>query len=185
MSILKTHLARRSLLAGLGTGAAAALLRPLLAEAQTGSGPQRLLIIHRPCGTVPAKWWPTGGVTDWTTSPILSAFDKLRNDMVVMKGVDCPRKQEWLGNKNGAGMIAMMAPPPMDKGPTDLHVWPALPQYSTTEQNDTNAQVLHVARHDDRSAFLQKIPGCGPISHRSSSPRPSHPPIPRETVATK
>src|SRR3954465_2207586 len=158
MSILKPHLTRRSLLAGLGTGAAAALLRPLLAEAQSGAGPQRLLIIHRPCGTVPAKWWPTGGVTDWVTSPILSAFDKLRNDMVVMKGVDCPRKQEWLGNKNGAGMIAMMAPPPMDKGLADLHVWPALPQYSTTEQNDTNGRFFTSPDMTIDQFFLQKIP---------------------------
>ena len=95
----------------------------------------------------------------WISSPILSAFDKLRNDMVVMKGVDCPRKQEWIGDRNAAGMIAMMAPPPLDKGPSDLHVWPALPQYSTTEQNDTNGQVLHVARHDDRSAFLAEDSG--------------------------
>src|SRR5437762_11271647 len=122
---MKTRFARRSLLAGLGTTAAAGLLRPAMTEAQTGLAPQRLLIIHRPNGTVPSKWFPTGGVTDWITSPILSAFVKLRNDMVVMKGVDCPRVQDWLGNQNGAGMIAMMAPPPMDKGPSDRHVWPA------------------------------------------------------------
>jgi Protein of unknown function (DUF1552) len=154
----RIKLTRRAALAGLGASGAAALLRPLLARAQLGTSPQRLLLIHRPCGTLADKWWPTGGVKDWVTSPILSPFEKLRSDMVVMKGVDCPRNQNWLGNKNGAGMIAMMAPPPMDKGPSDYHVWPVLPGFSSQAQEDTNASFFTSPDKTIDQLFLEKIP---------------------------
>src|SRR5947207_2470968 len=55
---------RRSFLAGLGTGAATASVRPLIAQAQTGTAPQRTPVIHRPCGTDTAHWFPTGGLTE-------------------------------------------------------------------------------------------------------------------------
>lgn len=156
----RIRLTRRAALAGLGaTGAASFFLRPFFAQAQIGVTPQRLLLIHRPCGTVPDKWWPTGGVSDWTSSSILSPFDKLRNDMVILKGVDCPRKQEWFGDKGGAAMIAMMAPAPNDKGPTDLHVWPALPGYTQAEQSDTNAKFFTSTDKTIDQLFLERIPG--------------------------
>ncbi len=90
----------------------AALAAPLLrAEAQT-AGPQRLLIIHRPCGTVPALWFPTtGGVKDWGMTPLLTPFADLRNEMVVLKGIDLPRDDNWPGDKHGAGMLAVVCPP--------------------------------------------------------------------------
>jgi hypothetical protein len=139
-----------------GVVAAPALLRQGEAEAQ-GVAPQRLLIIHRPCGTRLDEWFPSGGTTDWTSrSPMLSAFDKLRGDMVVMKGVDCPRKQDWYGNKNGAGMIAMMAPPPMDRA--DNHVWPVLPGFTVAQQNDTNARFFTSPDKTIDQLLLEKIP---------------------------
>ena len=112
---------RRTLLGGLGVAAAGALLRSFNAQAQSASValPQRLLIIHRPCGTYQPGWWPTGGVTDWVTSPILKPFEPLRDDMVVLKGVDCPRDRSWPGDQPAAGMIAMISPPP-DAG------WPVI-----------------------------------------------------------
>jgi hypothetical protein len=157
----RARLTRRAALAGLGTAGAAAFLRPYRSEAQAATSPQRLLLIHRPCGTVPAKWWPTGGATDWVSSSILSSFDKLRNDMVILKGVDCPRVQNWLGDKAGAGMIAMMCPPPVDKGPSDLHVWPVLPGYTLAEQNDTNGRFFTAPDKSIDQLFLEKIPTLG------------------------
>src|SRR5262249_40936524 len=75
---------RRSFLAGAGTTALATMLRPIMAYAQAGITPQRLLLIHRPCGTAlgssntmypnDTRWWPTGGTTGWTASPLLSSF---------------------------------------------------------------------------------------------------------------
>ena len=151
-------ISRRNLLAGLGATGAGALLRPLLAQAQTQAGAaQRLLLIHRPCGTDMNKWWPSGGETDWLSSPLLSSFDRLRNDMVILKGVDCPRRQEWLGDKHGAGMIAMVAPPPRDKG-SDLHVWPVLPGYTVAQQNNTNAKFFTAPDKTIDQLLLEKVP---------------------------
>jgi hypothetical protein len=152
---------RRSFLAGVGTTAAGAFLRPLIAQAQSSTGaPQRILLIHRPCGTDMAHWWPAGGLTDWVSSPLLSSFDALRNDMAIVRGVDCPRNQNWLGDKHGAGMIAMMAPPPKDKG-TDPHVWPVLPGYTVAEQNDTNAKFFTSTDKTIEQLYLERIPALG------------------------
>jgi hypothetical protein len=152
------RIVRRNFLAGMGTTGAAAFLRPLIAQAQSPTGsPQRILLIHRPCGSEMTKWWPTGGVTDWVSSPLISSFDKLRSDMVIMKGVDCPRMQQWLGDKHGAGMIAMVAPPPKDKG-SDLHVWPVLPGYTPAQQEDTNAKFFTSTDKTIEQLFLEKIP---------------------------
>jgi hypothetical protein len=156
----RIRLTRRAALAGLGaSGAASFFLRPFFAQAQSGLSPQRILLIHRPCGTVPDKWWPTGGVTDWTSSSILSQFDQLRSDMVILRGVDCPRMQNWLGDKGGAAIIALMAPAPNDKGPTDLHVWPVLPGYTVAQQNDTNAKFFTSTDKTIDQLFLERIPG--------------------------
>ncbi len=152
------RIARRPFLAGLGTTAAGAFIRPLLAQAQSTTGsPQRILLIHRPCGTDMAHWWPTGGATDWVASPLLSSFGALRNDMVIVRGVDCPRNPNWIGDKHGAGMIAMVAPPPKDKG-SDLHVWPVLPGYTIQEQNDTNAKFFTSTDKTIEQLYLERIP---------------------------
>jgi hypothetical protein len=149
---------RRTFLGGLGATAAGAVLKPLVAQAQANAAPQRLLLIHRPCGSDMGHWWPTGSATNWTSSPLISSFDQLRSNMVVLKGINCPRVQEWLGDKHGAGMIAMMAPAAKDKG-SDLHVWPVLPGYTTAEQNDTNAKFFTSTDKTIDQLFLEKIPG--------------------------
>jgi hypothetical protein len=96
------------MLAGLGTLGASTLLRPLVAEAQ-GVVPQRLLIIHRPCGGVPAQWFPMGTGPNYVTSPILKSFDAVRANMLVIKGVKCPRNEPEPGDKHGQGIIGMMS----------------------------------------------------------------------------
>jgi hypothetical protein len=61
-TVAPSTMRRRTLLGGLGVAAAGALLRSFNAQAQSASSglPQRLLIIHRPCGTYLPGWWPTG-----------------------------------------------------------------------------------------------------------------------------
>src|SRR4051794_20779674 len=120
---------RRTMLGGLGLGAMGSLLRPIAAYAQTGAVPQRLLLIHRPCGSSSlgnGRWWPTGGTTGWTPSPLLTSFTdgkiaSLQNNMVVLKGLTCPRSQNWLGDQHGAGYLGMMTPPVKDAG---AQSWP-------------------------------------------------------------
>jgi hypothetical protein len=149
---------RRSFLGGLAATGAGALVRPLVAQAQSATGaPQRILHIHRPCGTDMTKWFPTGGTTNWVSSPLLSSFDKLRNNMVVIRGIDCPRVQDWLGDKHGAGMLAMISPSPKDKGPSDRHNWPVLPGYTVAEQNDTNAKFFTATDKSIEQLYLEKI----------------------------
>jgi hypothetical protein len=155
----RPRLTRRAALTGLGAAGAAGFLRGAVAGAQSKKTPQRLLLIHRPCGTLPDKWWPVGDdVVGWTASSILAPFERLRNDMVVLKGVDCPRNQNWLGDKNGAGMIAMMSPPPFDTYPDNPHVWPVLPGYTQAQQEDTNAKFFTAPDQTIDQLFLQKIP---------------------------
>lgn len=109
---MKYLLPRRHVLNGLGVLGLGVLARPLLSEAQ-GVTPQRLLIIHRPVGTRPEHWFPTvGGLKDWQTTPLLSPFDAVRQDMVVMKGIDTPRSGDWPGDEHAAGLLSIVTPPP-------------------------------------------------------------------------
>jgi hypothetical protein len=101
------RLVRRTFLAGTATTAAAALLRPLFAAADTGD-PKRLLLVHRPCGTRLEQWFPTtGGAKDFEIPPLLEPFTSLRDEMVILNQVHCPRDPGWPGDHHGAGMITM------------------------------------------------------------------------------
>jgi hypothetical protein len=103
------HIPRRSFLAGAGTGAAGVFLSPLFASA-AGATPNRLLIVHRPCGTLPEAFFPQGGdATTFTLPSILSPFESLKSDMAILNGVYCPRDHEAPGDQHGAGMITMMS----------------------------------------------------------------------------
>jgi hypothetical protein len=106
-------LSRRAFAAGLGSAAAAGLLvgRPLLrfASAQEDAArPKRLLIIHKPCGTVPANYLPQGASTEFTLSRILSPFESLRQSMIVLTGLDIKKKQNTPGQDHGNGMVTFM-----------------------------------------------------------------------------
>ena len=105
--IISTRIRRRSFLSALGAGVGFAFVRPLCAEAD-GLLPQRLLMIHRPCGTwpddfLPAKSVPSG--TGYPITPILKSFEALRNKMVVFRGVDGPPNNTQNGDRHGAGLI--------------------------------------------------------------------------------
>jgi hypothetical protein len=101
--------ARRTVLAGVGAGVLGSLLRPLQAQ-EAGAIPKRLLIVHRPCGTVLEKFFPTtGDARNFDLTPILSSFAPLKNDMIIVNGVNCPRDQGWPADQHAAGLIAMMS----------------------------------------------------------------------------
>ena len=125
------RIVRRAFLGGVGATALGTMLRPLMAHANSGVAPQRLLLIHRPCGTSvgssnamypnDGRWWPTGGTTGWTASPLLSSFTdgkiaSLQNKMVVLKGLSSPRNMNWLGDHHGSGFLGMISPSPKDVG---------------------------------------------------------------------
>jgi hypothetical protein len=100
---------RRSFLGGLGAGVASMFLRPLLAEAE-GLAPQRLFLVHRPCGSWPKQWFPQGPAGNaYGMTPLLQSFESLRDRMVIMKGVDCPRTDDVNGDRHGMGIMTMLS----------------------------------------------------------------------------
>jgi uncharacterized protein DUF1552 len=167
------RLRRRSFLAGAGTTAVGTMLRPLIAYAQAGITPQRLLLIHRPCGTAlgssntmfpnDTRWWPTGGTTGWTASPLLSSFTdgkiaSLQNSMVVLKHINCPRNMNWLGDKHGAGYIGMMTPPLKDIG---ANTFPQTTHATPSTAADPNGKTFTAADQSIDQLLLKQIPGLG------------------------
>ncbi len=106
----RKHIPRRTFLAGVGAAAGAgAFLRPLFASA-AGASPMRLVVIHRPCGTNEAAFFPTGAnQTTFTLPDILAPFSALKDEMVILNGITCPRDPNWAGDKHAAGLISMMS----------------------------------------------------------------------------
>lgn len=167
---MRRSIGRRAFLGSLGAGTAAAtFLRPILGQTQTGVAPQRLLMIHRPCGSAmdaksqpgaPSYWWPTSGnsgSTDFVVAPggLIDSFQAVRNSMVVMKGVHCPRIQAWNGDKHGAGMLAMISPSPQDPG--NNLAWPVIPGHEA-DQSDPNGKFFTATDRSIDQLLLATIP---------------------------
>jgi hypothetical protein len=99
---------RRTFLGGgVGAGLASLFLRPLEAAAAVGP-PTRFLLVHKPCGTILNRFFPTAGTaTNFTLGPITAAFEPLKGDMVIFDNVTAPRDGSWQGDRHGAGLICM------------------------------------------------------------------------------
>lgn len=154
---------RRALLGGLGLGAVGAMLRPFAAAAAAGGPPQRLLMIHRPCGSSSlsnGRWWPTGGPTGWTASPLLSSFTdgklaSLQNSMVVLKGLTCPRNMNWQGDAHGSGFLSMLTPTPKDIG---YQTRPQPPTATAAQKADGHTKTMTAIAESADQLFLSQIP---------------------------
>ncbi len=155
---------RRAFLGGLGAGAVGAMLRPILAHADTGAAPQRLLLIHRPCGSSSlgnGRWWPTGGSTGWAASPLLSSFTdgklaSLQNSMVVLKGLTAPRNMNWQGDAHGSGFLSMMTPPVKDTGYASL---PQSASATPASKADGHSKTTTASDQSADQLFLSQIVG--------------------------
>jgi hypothetical protein len=153
---------RRSLLSGVAASAAGAILRPLALHAETGTAPQRLLLIHRPCGSSSlsnGRWFPTGGTTGWTASPLLSSFTDgkiaaLQSQMVVLKGLSSARSMDWLGDQHGAGYLAMLTPPPKDSGRAS---WLHSPSATSSTRADPNSKTITPVDQSIDQLFLSQV----------------------------
>lgn len=99
---------RRSLLGCSSAALAAPFLRPILVSAQEAA-PKRLLVVHRPCGSVLDKFFPTGDLGGSTLPAILAPFEPVRDDMVILDDTRCPRDPARPGDQHAAGLIAMMS----------------------------------------------------------------------------
>ena len=154
---------RRSFLGGIASAGLATILRPIMAHAETGATPQRLLMIHHPCGSSSlgnGRWWPTGGSTGWNASPLLSSFTDgkvgaLQNQMVVLKGLSNPRNQNWLGDQHGSGFLGMITPPVKDIGPSS---WPQSASATPSTKADPNGKTITPSDQSVDQLFLSQIP---------------------------
>jgi hypothetical protein len=104
------QLSRRRLLGALPTAAAGlALGAPFAAYTQAVTAPpKRLLIIHKPCGTVPASYDPVGTGPGFTFSRILKPFEPLKSKLVVPTGLKIMKKADTPGQDHGNGMVTFM-----------------------------------------------------------------------------
>jgi hypothetical protein len=81
------RISRRSFMSGVGAGALAQLLRRAEARAEGAAEPPRLLVLHRPNGTYPPRWFPEADGADFVLPPLLKPFEALRSQMTVLSGV--------------------------------------------------------------------------------------------------
>jgi hypothetical protein len=102
-------LSRRALLRGAG-GVAIALpwLEAMVSDrrARAATEPaRRFLAVYNPGGTILDAWRPSGTENDFTLSPILAPFAPVKNELVVLDGIDMASAE---GEQNQAGMIAWL-----------------------------------------------------------------------------
>lgn len=56
-----------------------------------GAAPRRFVSLYFSCGRVESRWTPTGAGSDFTLSPTLKPFESLKDDMIVVEGVNNPQ----------------------------------------------------------------------------------------------
>lgn len=114
------QLSRRTFLKGLGaTSVALPLLPSLTAHAQSGTFPKRLLIMFSANGTVPFRWAPTGGETNWAinANDILTPIERHRDDILILEGVDMVSTRFGIGDGHQKGMGHMLTGTELLPGP--------------------------------------------------------------------
>lgn len=113
-------LSRRNFLKGLGAASVALPLLPSLdAHAQAGEFPKRLLIMFSANGTIPFRWAPNGGETDWTINDddILKPLERHREDLLILEGVDMVSARFGIGDGHQKGMAHMLTGTELLPGP--------------------------------------------------------------------
>lgn len=101
---------RRTFLGGgVSAGLASMFLRPLEAAAAVGP-PTRFLLIHRPVGTIPDRFFPPAGgtETDFQLGTIMKPLEAFKANTVIFNDVTAPRLGSWQGDRHGAGFISMV-----------------------------------------------------------------------------
>jgi hypothetical protein len=86
-------------------------LRSAEARAQGAAAPMRLLVIHRPNGTIRSDYLPNGGGAGATLGPILQPFMPLWQNMVVLDGlqvISYPQRDK----SHESGLITLMTGSP-------------------------------------------------------------------------
>jgi Protein of unknown function (DUF1552) len=174
-TIFAKSVARRTVLASVGAGVAGLLLRPLQAQ-EAGVTPKRLLIVHRPCGSVLEKFFPsTGDAKTFTLPSIIKSFEPLKNDMVIVNGINCSRDPNWESDKHAAALITMMSG-------TKFRFIGA--SNSSTDPNAKNiiSQVATIDQHLLKNVPALQVPGAKLPSIQSTAYGPSSQGLPSFSV---
>jgi hypothetical protein len=113
-------LSRRTLLRGAG-GIALALpfldvMAPRVARAQTT--PKRFVVFFSANGTIMDQWQPEGGETDFTLSPILTALEPHRDDLLIMRGLNNEASYIYDPNAHDTSMATMLTADALVVGPS-------------------------------------------------------------------
>jgi hypothetical protein len=111
MTMSRSDLSRRKLLAGLvGAGAAARLLPFLPATVGAAAAPKRLLVVFSPMGYFESSFWPTGGAADgtgWTIGETMTALAPWKDKLIYPDGLDNYGAEYYFPddeNEHGSGM---------------------------------------------------------------------------------
>jgi hypothetical protein len=104
---------RRSFLKTLGLGMAGAATLPLMPSLGTpapGEFPTRVVIFFSANGTIPWRWRPTGGETDWTIPDdgILTPLRSYKDDLLILDGIDMISARNGPGDGHQRGMGHML-----------------------------------------------------------------------------
>ena len=83
-------------------------MRSQLAHSSPVRAPTRLLIVHRPAGTVPASYDCVGVDREYVLSEILAPFADLKEHMVVVDGLEVRKAQDTPGEDHGNCIITFM-----------------------------------------------------------------------------
>lgn len=99
------RISRRTMLRGAGAVVALPWLEAMLprtsaraADSPTAAAPRRMAFIYVPNGANMREWMPKGEGADYELSPILQPLASLKQDVLVLSGLDCDK-----GKPNGDG----------------------------------------------------------------------------------
>ncbi|QDG53155.1 DUF1552 domain-containing protein [Persicimonas caeni] len=104
---------RRSFLKTLGLGVAGAATLPLMPSLSMSAGeqfPTRMVIFFSANGTIPWRWKPSGGETDWSIPDdgILAPLRGYEDDLLILDGIDMISARYGPGDGHQRGMGHML-----------------------------------------------------------------------------
>ncbi len=103
---------RRGFLGTLGGGLGGLALGPSvwsrMSHADPTAAPSRLLLIHKPAGTVPATYDCAGDPSAFTLSHILDPFADLREHMTLVEGLEVKKAANTPGEDHGNAIVTFM-----------------------------------------------------------------------------
>src|SRR6202790_5015532 len=93
MFISKKHVARRTVLKGVGAAIGLPLVESMVpagtawADTAAGKTPKRFAFVGFPHGAIMDSWWPKETGTNFTISPILQPLEPFRKHMTIVSGL--------------------------------------------------------------------------------------------------